>query len=407
MSKRALLAKIIQDIRASYWFLPTILVLLAIVLVQVTLRIDYSAQLLPDEWRTTQVAGARAVLSVIAAAVIGVAGVMFSLTIVAVSFASGNFGPRLIGNFMQDRGNQWSLGILIATFVYALLTLRAVQSPFGSEPSEAFVPHFSMLVAFGLTGVSILTMIYFVHHIPEIINVSNISHTLGRRLRDAITALIDGQPEDAPDSQVEAPANAQSDGICLAGDGYIQTWNLGRLTRLAGDNDLVVEVCHEAGSFVSRFTPVLRVQSDGGIGDDLRQELRDCFAIGPKPTETQNLLFVARQLSEMVARALSPGVNDPFTAINCLNWMYVGLGAAACHGEGLKHRPRGRVLYPTVTFDDLLEATFANSLPYIRTDSLVMKHLERLLERLISETGNDDARASLEAFASEVAETGG
>jgi uncharacterized membrane protein len=137
MSKRALVSKLIQDVRASYWFLPGSLVCLAALLAQGTLYLDQHPDFLPFDLpkglRDTQVDGARSLMSIISQSVFGVAGVMFSMTIVAVSFASGNFGPRLIGNFMRDRGNQWSLGILVATFVYALLITRAIQSPTGAD----------------------------------------------------------------------------------------------------------------------------------------------------------------------------------------------------------------------------------------------------------------------------------
>ncbi|MEY8839441.1 DUF2254 family protein, partial [Cribrihabitans sp. XS_ASV171] len=184
MAYRALALKTFYDIRASYWFVPTCLALLAVVLAQVTLWIDghpdWVGTVLPESMIHTQIDGARTTLSVIAQSVIGVAGVMFSITMVAVSFASGNFGPRLIGNFMRDRGNQWSLGILISTFVYALIILRAVQSKFGAE--EAFVPQLSLVVAMGLAFLSVMVVIYFVHHVPETINVSNIAARLGREL---------------------------------------------------------------------------------------------------------------------------------------------------------------------------------------------------------------------------------
>lgn len=133
MNKRALLLKLAQDMRASYWFIPANMVLFAIVLAYGSEWLDHNAEILPFQFPEslidTQVEGARSTLSTIATSVIGVTGVMFSMTIVAVSFAAGNYGPRLIGNFMRNRGNQISLGILIATFVYALLILRAVQDP--------------------------------------------------------------------------------------------------------------------------------------------------------------------------------------------------------------------------------------------------------------------------------------
>ena len=160
MDSGAKIAKLLQDIRASYWFLPTSMVLLSVLLALLTLYVDRHMDdmpfSLPETFSNTQVDGARSLMSIISQSAFGVAGVMFSMTMVAVSFASGNFGPRLIGNFMRDRGNQLSLGTLIATFVFALMVARAIQDPAdagGEDPIKAYVPHLSIMVSMGLMGV--------------------------------------------------------------------------------------------------------------------------------------------------------------------------------------------------------------------------------------------------------------
>lgn len=401
MGKRAALAKLVQDIRASYWFLPTILAVLAVVLAQITLAIDLNTDrswlVLPPSWTTTQVDGARSTLSVVASAIIGVTGVMFSMTLVAVSFASGNFGPRLIGNFMRDRGNQWSLGILIATFVYALLVLRAVQSDYGVAPDAvAFVPHLSMFVALGLTGVSIMAMIYYVHHIPETINVSNITAGLGRKLSAALKTQIDVAAYDRDEDPVDFPEREPDRAIFLAQCGYIQTWNKTHLQKLARDHDLFLWIDRGAGAFVSEVTPVVSIWSDGDIEEDVEQAMRECFALGAVPTEPQNLLFFVEQLVEMMARALSPGVNDPYTAINALNWLYVGLSTASGYKGGLQPRPGGRVRSAALDLPVLLERSVDDAMPYVADDPLACRHLLAMLDCLIRETEDPAFRRHFE-----------
>ncbi|MEO1135283.1 MAG: DUF2254 family protein, partial [Pseudomonadota bacterium] len=172
------LIKIIEDLRASYWFIPGCMTIAALFLSFFMQWLDaqYGAAWLRDyDWATaTRTEGARSVLTVIAGSIIGVAGVTFSITIVAVSYASANFGPRLIGNFMRDRGNQLTLGTFIATFVYCLMILRTVRNAAAEDASQsfdAFVPHLSILMALGLSLASIGVLIYFFHHVPETINV--------------------------------------------------------------------------------------------------------------------------------------------------------------------------------------------------------------------------------------------
>lgn len=402
MSKRALVKNGVNRVRSSYWFLPSVLAILAVGLSAITLTIDRNPSsvlyIWPDGWATTQVDGARNVLSVIAQSILGVVGVMFSVTIVAVSFASGNFGPRLIGNFMRDRGTQWCMGILIATFVYALLVLRAVHGAQGGENPdfEAFVPHMSLGMAMGLTGLSIAGVIFYVHHIPEIINVSNISADLGHRLRDALRELIDDRA-DADDPNISFPDRDADDALALHQMGYIQTYDEEALHTIAEEKGVYLRICYNVGTYVSHATQAIQIWQDEPLDDETKDAMRGCFVIGHHPTEDQNLLFILQQLVEMIARALSPGVNDPYTAIDCLNWMYAGFSEAANYRDGLGEPPVSRVQYKELTYGDLVKAGFTKSLPYVTTDTLATRHLRRLLDRLLDEVQREDETEVIKA----------
>lgn len=183
-------AKVFLDLRASYWFIPACMTLAAIILSMLMTWLDanYAANWMRDfQWLTaSRTDGARSVLNVIAGSTIGVAGVTFSITIVAVSFASANFGPRLIANFMRDRGNQITLGTFIGTYVYCLMVLRTVRdasAPNIENSFQAFVPHFSVLAALVLALSSVAVLIYFIHHVPESLNVENLAAKVGRQLQ--------------------------------------------------------------------------------------------------------------------------------------------------------------------------------------------------------------------------------
>ncbi|KAJ04283.1 DUF2254 domain-containing protein [Sulfitobacter mediterraneus] len=404
MSKRALVSKLIQDVRASYWFLPGSLVCLAALLAQGTLYLDQHPDFLPFDLpkglRDTQVDGARSLMSIISQSVFGVAGVMFSMTIVAVSFASGNFGPRLIGNFMRDRGNQWSLGILVATFVYALLITRAIQSPTGADAdlsTALFVPYLSILIALGLTFVSVFTVVYFVHHIPETINVSNITAGLGKRLVRDIKTLIDTQSDRDPSTTPTQPTGDPAMTVTLGQSGYIQTMNKEQLRNLAQDHDLFIDVPLPVGEFVTEDTVVLRIWGPQ-VPDEAKEELTSCFALGHSPTESQNLMFIVDQLVEMIARAMSPGVNDPFTAINCLNWLHSACVAAANHKGGLRSVQDGPVKTKALEFGDLLEASFGVPWKYIHADPLCARHMRVIFAQLPHQLEEPEHLDSFRAF---------
>lgn len=340
--------------------------------------------------------GARTIFSLIARSIIGVTGVMFPMTLVAVSFASGNFGPRLIGNFMRDRVNQWSFGILVATFVYALLVARAVADGDVPGAGGGFVPHLSLLVAVLLALGCVGVVIYFVHHVPEMINIASITPSLGHRTREAIERLAEAQ-RDATGKGFVPPEAAPDGEIVLGMTGYIVSLDLGVLRDIAAKRGLGIDVSHGVGTFVSPWTVVLRVRGgpfggaagdDGNDGeDDPAEALRRCFAPGEGQREEQNPKFLLDQLVEVAARALSPGVNDPFTAIDCVNWMQAGALAAARHAGGLTGRQDGPVRVPVLTFADVLDAGLGASRPDTASGPLADAHPRAMLDRLEEEVG--------------------
>ena len=398
-ASRAFLRKIVGDIRASYWFWPSLMVLGAMALSFAAQWLDRNAEIvpqgivdfLPATLLDTQVDGARNTLSVIAQSILGVAGVMFSMTLVAVSFAAGNYGPRLIGNFMRNRGNQISLGILIATFVYCLLILRAVQNS-GEGEIVSFVPQYSILIAMALALISVLTVIYYIHHVPETINVSNITSGLGHRLSRRIRALIDEHNSRDPDTLVDAPEDGLEHEVYPRYRGYLQQMEERQLADWSEERKATIVVHRSPGDYVDPTVCLASVIAPVGIADDDLDDVRAAFAIGNEPTEAQNTLFLADQLVEMLARALSPGINDPFTAIDCLNWLKGGLADALVYEGGLRPREVGRLRIEHLRFAHLFEKGFTNAAQYTRTDPLARRHHITLLRELDPLAAGEDQR---------------
>ena len=167
--------KLINDLSEAFWVIPGLMVLAGVIAAYVFVLLDHVSPqpdpLLEEAWLYRGgPAGARAVLGAIASSTIAVAGTVFSITIAALSLASGQMGPRLLRNFTRDRGNQITLGAFIGTFVYALMVLRTVRSPLERE----FVPHLSLTVAILLAFVCVATLVWFVAHMAQRINVDTV-----------------------------------------------------------------------------------------------------------------------------------------------------------------------------------------------------------------------------------------
>ncbi|MBE3637855.1 DUF2254 domain-containing protein [Mangrovicoccus algicola] len=372
----ALLRKILLDLNHSYWFVPSAMVLLSLaaaVLCEFLDREGLTGWMFPALFMT-DASAARSVLGVIAQSALGAAGVMFSMTMVAVSFASSNFGPRLIGNFMQDRGVQVSLGVLLSTFVFSLTILRGVQD---GESGFAWMPALSLSVSLGLAFISVGVMIYFVHHIPEIISLENVSAALGRRLLNAIA--------DAPAAGPAVPAAiaGRVEAVALEETGYLQALDAPGLRRIAQERGWSLRLERGPGDFVGPHEPVLQVGCREALTARDLDRLRACFAVGTGRTEAQNPLFIAQQLVEVLARALSPGVNDPVTAMNCLNWLHAALHRLArtapldpAGAEGLCDPA------DFLDFAAVLEVAHTDTRPYVATDPMVTRHAHHLLATL-------------------------
>jgi uncharacterized membrane protein len=183
---KATLMRFADGLRGSYWFLPTVMALAAVLLAGGMVFLDtYEG----SEWMdglpwlyAARPDGARQVLSAISGSMITVAGTVFSVTIAAVVYASGQYGPRLLSNFMSDRGNQVTLGTFIATFVYCLLVLRTIRSTGEAGAGAGFVPTLALLVGVALALCSISVLIFFIHHVPSQLHINVVIEDVGDKL---------------------------------------------------------------------------------------------------------------------------------------------------------------------------------------------------------------------------------
>ncbi len=416
----ASLIKSVQDIRGSYWFLPTLMAIASIGLSVATTHIDtvYGADWLRSySWLYyNQAEGARATLTAIAGSMITVAGVTFSMTMVAVSFASAQFGPRLIGNFMRDRGNQVTLGTFIATFVYSLLVLRSVRGAehgTGEDTLAAFVPHLSVLTAIVLALASVAVLIYFIHHIPETINIGNITAKLGADLKRNVTVQF---PEGfgCEESSVTVDQSAQAETQEFASinsrcDGYLQAIDENALLRMASKNDVVVRIQCRPGDFVVEGSVLAEVRPADKADEELDQAIHSCFATGLERTATQDMLFLVDQLVEIMARALSPGVNDPFTASNCIDWLRAALhelmGRKPPEAQRYDADGNLRVVVHPVSFETFTSSVFDQSREYVASDLCAAIQTMSVIGELAAKAKTANQREVLASHAEALAHT--
>ena len=353
-----------EALRTTLWVVPTAMVAAAVLLFTVTYSLDRAIangrMSLPGWAIAGEADASRQVLIGIAAAVITVAGVMFSITILALQLASQQFGPRILRNFIRDVGTQVSLGAFVATFVYSVLTLGSV-----AHGSAAFVPHLSVTVALVLTLGDLGVLIYFIHHVATSIQVTSVIAGIARDFRSTLQALQDEAarmrpaPPDPDDDARELSARLEeASGLVRARTaGFLQSVGHEQLVRIAASSSATIQLLHRPGHFVAEGQPLARVWPVDAA-QVVAETLDRAHIVGSSRTLTQDLGFAVDQLVEVAIRAISPAVNDPFTALNCIDW----LGDCLCRAgrgplpSGLYRDPEGvvRLVDRTITFDGLV-----------------------------------------------------
>ena len=388
---KARFLRLADHLRESYWFIPTLMAVAAILLASGMVMLDSyegSAWMNNLTWLyASRPSGARQVLSSIGGSMITVAGTVFSVTIAAVVYASGQYGPRLLSNFMSDRGNQVTLGTFIATFLYCLLVLRTIRSADESS-GYSFVPNLSLLVGVALALCSIAVLIFFIHHVPSKIHINSVIEDVGDRLIGEIkhrfpTFIGAGRVEaDEHTTEAQVPrtfrvdASAEEAGrrmlVNAKSTGYIQMVEDSALLAAAKKHNLVLRLQYQTGDFVHVGRTVVEAWPPERCDEEAARTIANAFAVGARRSALQDLRFLIDELVEIAARALSPGVNDPFTAVTCLDWLSAGLSDLA--GRTLPSHLRLdddgalRIIAHPETFDGFLDRSFGALAQYCAGD---------------------------------------
>ena len=359
----------LTKLRSSLWLIPTCMTIAAIFL---SLAVPYLDEFFSPEkfdalWWLSNMGpeGAMTLLSTIAGSMITIAGVVFSITIVALTLASAQFGPRLLGNFLRDRGNQIVLGTFVATFLYCLLVLRTIHM----DPN-GYTPYWGTLMGLILAVCSLGVLIYFMHHIAISIQAPNLIAAVYGELEEDLTRLFPerlGMPEGNEAIKNIIPhlmARIEKEGMVIKAEvgGYLQAIENDGLMKIAREQNLVIFLHYRPGHFITKGASLAKVVALGPMTDVVSQHINMQMICGTNRTQEQDIEFSVLQLVEVAVRALSPGINDPFTCINCIDH----LSAILCQlcqrkiPSPFRYDRDGvlRVIAPAVTFEGVVNAAF-------------------------------------------------
>ncbi len=341
------LRRLSDAIRTSLWFIPLVMTGLSVAIAQVLILLDQSQELQSSPYfgKVTErfefqwlfgagAEGARTLMSTIASSMISIAATVFSITVVALSLAAGQMGPRLLRTFMRDRGTQLSLGIFIATFAYAIVVLGVINT---GGVAGYFVPKAAVNFGVFLALVSLAVMIYFIHHVAKSIQAPEVIAVVGNALNDALSVRFPqpSQAEDASESTpyvkllAELPDENSYATVAAAASGYVQYIDTQSLLDFASEARVVIRLDCRPGQHLIAGTRIVSISPPTRVNEEVRDRVNKAFTMGSVRTPVQDVLFLINQLVEIAQRALSPGINDPVTAETCIEQIGSTLGRVA------------------------------------------------------------------------------
>ncbi len=383
-ANRGRLGNLRSRLNSSFWFIPALFTLGGVLLSSITQPLDRIFQGSLDRLPTVISGGSQgagSVLSAISGSLITVIATVFSLSIVALTLASGQYSPRLLPSFIADRGLQVVLGAYIGTFVYSLIVLRIVSISGGQDSS--FNPTISVGVAIVLALVCVGLLIYFINHVAQLIQSSTIVQMAHGDVLDVVSNLDDFG--DDPSEEIRDP-HENSDwaetlshppSVVRAEEhGYVQYLNVDSiLKQVVDERTALVEIPLAPGHFVATGLPIARVwpAQERDLDSEKRRQVNRAFVLGKERSFQQDFAFGLRQLSDIALKGLSPGINDPTTAMQAMDRMediFIALGSKALPRRVQRRKVDGRkvlvkVGYPNfgdhvgLAFDQVRRAAFA------------------------------------------------
>jgi uncharacterized membrane protein len=338
---------------------------------------------------------AQVILSSIATSIMTVVSIVFAILLMTLTLASTQFSPRILISFVRDRTTQWTLGVFLGTFSYCMAALPAARSL-----PHPFAPVATVTGAMLLALVCVAWLIYFINHISQSISVNHIVDRIARETELVIAELMPYPRGPFLTEDRGGVSSAKDGGAVLSQQsGYIRYVNINHLIELARDYSVALHLQRRVGQFVPAGVPLVRVSKPERVTPDREPHLIAAFDIGPTRTLQQDVEFGIIQIVDIALRAMSPAVNDPSTAISCVDQLsrvmicWIGRVPPSSHYYAPPHVLR--LVVPWMTFDGLLDTAFEQIRHYAAADIAVSLRLMRAFNDIAAASQHADERAKL------------
>lgn len=393
-----------DKLEQSYWFVPTLMSIGSILLAYLALHFEkaFGETFGSLSWVFTRdPQGARELLSTIGGSLITVTGVVFSVTLVALTNASSQYGTRILNTFARDLGNKFVLGAFVATFLYCILVMRTI-----TEQDGGYVPHFAVFIAVILSMLAFGVLIYFIHHLIELLQSENVVHSLLRDLKATVDRMYPsrfGTSAQPIDPAAADTSQTISIPVAAPAGGYVQAIDSDRIMRAACAHRSVVVLVARPGDFVVPGMTIARCAANSDRCSELTHQIETSFTIGKKRTYVQDVGFGFEQLQLVAIRALSPAMNNQILGMACTDRIVealVYLGSRTVPSAFRKDESgQVRVIAEPITHCDAVHLALDLVIEVAQTSPSVTVHIFQTLDRVASQIQPEDMRKGVLKFA--------
>ena len=379
-----------EDLRSRFWLLPTLVTIVIVIAFPLVLRIEnpyfksHMANFLLAGYSPD---AARLILSSISTALMTVIGVLFSITILVIQQASNQFSPRVTEIFIKARNSQLTLGFYVGTFVFCILLLRQIPSGEQNVP----IPQAAISLALFLTLCCIGLLVQYVHFIAHSIQSTSIIRAIVNDtvfyLTNFFAFISDQVKELSP-----VPSYEHSWEVKCKTAGYFEKFYPEKIDLLLGEGTHIL-ISAEVGDYFQLGDTIAVINTNSPLSETKKQKLQKCFKIGSQRTHAQDFRFGTRQLVDIALRGLSPGINDPSTAIEALHGIetvlheYVGI-ASECASFTMINGTR--MSYVPVCFRDLFDLSFRQITSFAEKHPTVLAEVEKITMKLQKKVLNEE-----------------
>lgn len=394
-----------EKLRTSLWPLPALITLGCLALSQLALTLDDIAALksFSERFLSVSESSLQNILTAIASSVVSFGGVVLSMTMVSMTLASGQFGPKVLREYLNNSFAKITLGLFIGTFVYCIVTLATLRA--------VTLPGLTVLIALALALLSFMLFVIFIHHTTQSLQADRIVRTIALQLDTALKNYCDNrQTSDKPlliREWREVAARRERVAIRAIKSGYLESIDCASVERSLFAQDAMLDILCRPGEFLIEGQIIANMYLKNG--SDCEDEIRDQFLISPLRTPIQDPDFAIDQINQIAERALSPGINDPGTAITCVDWLVSAVatimdkdlpGPLYCSRE-----EDARIMRKRMDFNELFDASFISLRVHARGSLQVILRLIDACGTLAGYTRRQDRLAKLRELLGSLAYT--